>query len=34
VIVLGDNLAAAKKLAFELEANGHEVILDDRDTGF
>ncbi|MDP2103497.1 MAG: His/Gly/Thr/Pro-type tRNA ligase C-terminal domain-containing protein, partial [Candidatus Gracilibacteria bacterium] len=34
IIVIGDNLEQAKKLASELEAKGGEVLIDDRDVGF
>ena len=33
-IVVGDHLEKAKILAMELESNGAEVLIDDRDTGF
>lgn len=34
IIVIGDHLEEAKKLAKELEQSGAEVLIDDRDTGF
>jgi prolyl-tRNA synthetase len=34
VIVVGDHLEAAKKLAIELEKTGASVLVDDRNTGF
>ncbi|MBP7774133.1 proline--tRNA ligase [Candidatus Gracilibacteria bacterium] len=34
IIVHGDNLEKAKTLAEELEKNGKEVLIDDRDVGF
>lgn len=34
LIVIGDHLEEAKKLAESLEKIGHEVLIDDRDAGF
>jgi len=34
LIVIGDHLEEAKKLASELEKTGAEVLIDDRNSGF
>ena len=34
IIIIGDHLEQAKKLASSLESAGRDVLIDDRDVGF